>query len=226
LTGLTTAQKREVMRRLKFHRLMSDVEVDQDSHSMRLELSGPLKLFGKTQGYALRIANFFPFLASLPEWEVEAKLTWKGKKVSFIVDEKCGVKTRYARSSGGYIPKEFQLLLDAFHDAEDYQVKPGEDFVHLGKQSYCFPDFVVRKGKKDLAIELFHPWHKGQAKHRIETAARGNAKGLLIGIERSLLKDSDLKSVCDSNPWFAENGFEFSQFPTPTILKRVLNRHV
>ncbi len=225
VTNVSVAQKREIMRRLKFHRLMSDVDVDHDACTMRLELSGPLKIFGKTQGYALRIANFFPFIASLPEWELEAKLTWKGRKVSFVVDEKSGVKTRYGRSGGGYIPKEFQLLLDALNESGDFQLKPGDDFVHLGKQSYCFPDFIVRVGNKDVAIELFHPWHKGQAKHRIEAASRAKSKGLLIGVDRSLLKDSELKSVCDSDPWFADNGFEFSQFPTPNVLKRVINRH-
>ena len=72
VSNVTLPQKRELMRRLKFHRLMSDVEVDKDSNSLTLELSGPLRLFGKAQGYALRIANFFPFVASLPEWKLEA----------------------------------------------------------------------------------------------------------------------------------------------------------
>ena len=88
--NLSIAQKRELMRRLKFNRLMSDVDVNRETNELHLELSGPLKIFGKSQGYSLRVANFFPFIASLPEWKLSAKLTWKGKKVSLELDQDCG----------------------------------------------------------------------------------------------------------------------------------------
>jgi len=225
VSNVTLPQKRELMRRLKFHRLMSDVEVDKDSNSLTLELSGPLRLFGKAQGYALRIANFFPFVASLPEWKLEALITWRGKKVMFSVDHKSGVSTKSARSHGGYVPKEFEQVMESINDAGELRIVPGSDFIHLGKQSYCFPDFVVQSGKKSFGIELFHPWHKGQLKHRIEAASRAKAKNLIIGIERSLLKDPELKALCDGSSWFADFGFEYSQFPTPNVLKRAVTKH-
>ena len=225
VSNVTLPQKRELMRRLKFHRLMSDIEVDKDANSLTLELSGPLRLFGKAQGYALRIANFFPFVASLPEWKLEALITWRSKKVIFAVDHKSGVKTKSARSHGGYVPKEFEQVMESINDAGDLKIVPGSDFVHLGKQSYCFPDFDVKSGKKSFGIELFHPWHKGQLKHRIEAATKSKTKSLLIGVERSLLKDPELKAICDSSPWFAAYGFEYSQFPTPNVLKRAVAKH-
>ena len=225
LSNLTLPQKREVMRRLKFHRLMSDVEVDKDAKSVTLELSGPLRLFGKAQGYALRIANFFPFIASLPEWKLEAVIQWKSKKVLFAVDQKSGVKTESKRSHGGYVPKEFEQVIDALNAEDGLTAAPAEDFLHIGRQSYCFPDLVVKKSKQEFAIELFHPWHKGQFQGRLEAAARVKAKGLLLGVERSLLKDPEVKALCDANPWFQQFGFEYSQFPTPTVIKRVMARH-
>ena len=225
IVNATIAQKRELMRRLKFHRLMSDVDVDHDAGSITLELSGPLRLFGKAQGYALRIANFFPFVASFPEWKLDAVVTWKTKKVAFSIDHKSGVKTKSSRSHGGYIPKEFEQVMTAINEAGEIKIMPGEDFIHLGKQSYCFPDFNIKSGRKSFGVELFHPWHKGQLKHRIEAAARSKAKNLLIGIERSLLKDAEIKKLCEVDPWFIQYGFEFSQFPTPNVIKRAVTRH-
>lgn len=225
VSNLTLAQKRELMRRLKFHRLMSDVEVDQESKSISLELSGPLRLFGKTQGYAIRVASFFPFVASLAEWKLEALVTWKGKKLALSLDQKSGVKTKSARSHGSYVPKEFENVIEAINSSDDMKITSGEDFIHLGKQSYCFPDFSVKSGRKTFGVELFHPWHKGQLKHRIEAAQRVKAKGLLIGVERSLLKDAEIKNLCETNPWFVEFGFEFTQFPTPNVIKRAVARH-
>jgi uncharacterized protein len=225
VTNITIAQKRELMRRLKFHRLMSDVDVDKDAKSITLELSGPLRLFGKAQGYALRIANFFPFVASLPEWKLEALITWRGTKVLFSIDQKSGVATRSSRSHGGYIPKDFEQVMHAINASDEMKIEPGEDFIHLGKQSYCFPDFLVKHGKKSLSLELFHPWHKGQLKQRIEAAEAAKVKGLLIGVERSILKDLILKDFCENNAWFVKNGFEYTQFPTPNVIKRAVTKH-
>lgn len=225
LSNLTLAQKRELMRRLKFHRLMSDVEVDKESSSIRLELSGPLKIFGKTQGYAVRIANFFPFVSSMPEWRLEARVSWKGKKVVLSLDQDCGVSTRSTRAHGSYVPPEFQQVIASLNETADLEVLPGEDFIHIGKQSYCFPDFMVKVGGVVKGVELFHSWHKGQAKHRIETAEKAKTSCLLIGIDRSLMKDPELKSICEKSAWFEKYGFEFSQFPTPGVIRRAVMRH-
>jgi hypothetical protein len=190
-----------------------------------LELSGPLRLFGKAQGYALRIASFFPFIASLPEWKLEAVIQWKSKKLLFALDQKCGVCSHSKRSHGGYVPKEFEHVIEALNAEVDLSAAPADDFVHIGRQSYCFPDLVVNKGGQEFAIELFHPWHKGQLQGRIEAASRVKAKGLLIGVERSLLKDPDIRALCEGSSWFQTYGFEYSQFPTPTVIKRVIARH-
>ena len=225
VTNVTLPQKRELMRRLKFHRLMSDVEVDKDAKSLTLELSGPLRLFGKAQGYALRIANFFPFVASLPEWKLEALITWRGKKVLFSLDQKSGVATKSSRSHGGYIPKDFEQVMEAINASDEMKIEPGEDFIHLGKQSYCFPDFLVKYGKKLVSLELFHPWHKGQLKQRVEAASAAQVKGFMIGVERSLLKDLVLKDFCENNEWYAKHAFEYTQFPTPNVIKRAVTKH-
>lgn len=225
VANITLAQKRELMRRLKFNRLMTEVAVDHEAKSITLELSGPLRLFGKAQGYAIRIANFFPFVASLPEWKLESVISWKGKKTIFSVDQSSGVKTKYSRSDGGYIPKEFEQVMENINAGGDLKIKAGDDFVHLGKQSYCFPDFNVEVGPRVFGVELFHPWHKGQLRQRIEAASRMNFDGLLIGVERSLLKDPEIKSLADTNSWYQKFCFEFSQFPTPNVIKRAVAKH-
>jgi hypothetical protein len=225
VSNLSVPQKRELMRRLKFNRLMSDVEVNRECNELHLELSGPLKIFGKIQGYSLRIAHFFPFIASLPEWKLKSSLTWKGKKVSLELDHSCGVIARSVRGQGGYIPREFQDVLVASADMDGIKMIPGDDFIHLGRQSYCFPDFTVQFKNRELGIELFHPWHKGQAKQRIEAATACKTDRLLIGVDRSLLKDPDLRLLCEKSVWFAKYGFEFSQFPTPNILRKAILRH-
>jgi hypothetical protein len=152
-------------------------------------------------------------------------IQWKSKKVLFSIDQKCGVRSQSKRSHGGYVPKEFEQVIEALNAEDDFSAAPADDFVHIGRQSYCFPDLVVKKSQREFAIELFHPWHKGQLQGRIEAAARVHATGLLIGVERSLLKDPDVRALCDGSAWFQTYGFEYSQFPTPTVIKRVMARH-
>jgi hypothetical protein len=219
-------QKREIMRRLKFHRLMSDVDIDKDANSMKMELSGPLRLFGKTQGYALRVANFFPFVASLPRWSLEAVVKWKNKKVRFVLDETSKIKTKSTRSQGGFVPPEFDQVIKALNRSGELKVESGGDFMNIGSQSYCFPDLIVKHSDKTLGIELFHAWHRGQLKSRLEIAEKSRIQNLLIGVDRSLLKDEDIRKLCEVSAWFQKFGFEYSQFPTPQVLKRAVAKHV
>ena len=220
----TLARKREIMRQLKFQRLMADVSVSPEDKSLTLSISGALQLFGKAQVYGLKVANFFRFAASVPGWSLDAEVRWKGKKLRLEVDGKSGVRSEAKRSGGGYIPEEFDHLINALRKESDMSVEPGSDFVHIGRQSYCFPDLTVTTASGKYAIELFHPWHKHQLKSRIEAAAKAGVSDLIIGVERGLTRDPEIRALADSSEWFQRYGFEFTQFPTVSAVRKAVTR--
>lgn len=225
--GATTAQKREILRQIKFQRLVSEISSVSETGSLEFRLSGPLKIFGSTSGYSTRFANFFPFIASLSQWSLEANVKWKNKQLKLQLDDKSGLKSRSARSQGSYIPPEFQQLMSEFNERQEFSIKAGDEVVHLGKQNVCFPDFVICSPEgRTFAVELFHKGHQSQLVERIAATQAANSENLIIGVDRALLKDKELARRISENNWFQRYGFEFSQFPTPSLLRKAVSRHV
>lgn len=220
--GATLPEKRAFFRQLKFHSLMSEVAVDPEDATMTVFLSGPLKLFHKSTTYGLRLARFILNVLHFKTWEIEATVQLKNKRLQLKLNSDCGVKPR-GRGLTGYVPEEFSDVMRVFNDGDHgWTMEPSEDFIHIGKQSYCFPDFDLFKGKKRFHVELFHPWHKGQVVGRLAALKASKIKHLIVGVDKALLKDKDIQTATEGNSWFETYGFEFSQFPTPRQLLKVV----
>jgi len=226
IKGASTPEKRAFFRQLKFHSLMSQVDVNPDDAALTVQLSGPLKLFQKSTTYGLRLAKFIPNVLFFKYWEIDATIHLKNKYFELKLNQDCGVKPRPgARGLSGYIPEEFVLLEEAFNTMDQgWKLKLSDDFVMIGKQSYCFPDLDLIKDKEIIHVELFHGWHKGQLLGRLQALRPSKVKSLVIGVDKSLLKDKDTQKAVAESPWFKTFGFEFSQFPTPKQILKVLER--
>ncbi|MCX6126773.1 MAG: DUF790 family protein [Proteobacteria bacterium] len=223
IKGATLPEKRAFFRQLKFHSLMGEVAVDPDDATMTIYLSGPLKLFQKSTTYGLRLARFILNVLHLKVWELEATIQLKNKHLQLKLDSECGVKPR-GRGLTGYVPEEFISAMTIFNAGEHgWLMKQSEDFIHIGKQSYCFPDFDLVSGKKHLHVELFHPWHKGQIVGRLAALDSSKIKNLIVGLDKSLLKDKDTFAAQEKSKWFQTYGFQFSQFPTPKQLLKAVD---
>ncbi len=220
--GASVVEKRALFRQLKFHSLMSEVAMDPEDATFTVYLSGPLKLFQKSTTYGLRLAKFIPNLLHLKSWDLEASVQLKNKRMTLKLNSQIDVKPK-GRGLQGYVPTEFSEIMKQFNESDTaWTVKPGEDFVNIGKQSYCFPDFELSNGKKQIHVELFHSWHKGQLKSRLSALEAKKQKGVILGVDKALKKEKDLSKILEESAWFQKNGFEFNQFPTPKQLMKVV----
>ena len=212
---LPTTAKRKFFRALKFHQLLALVNDNNDDGDFRISLSGPLSIFQEAQTYGMRIANFFPNVLHLPNWNLTAEVTIADRKVNLELSEKCGIISHYDQADP-YVPPEMLICLDTFNRTHaGFVAEAGQSFVHLGKQSYCFPDITVtgRAPKSEVHFELFHRWHAGQLEGRLkvlETSAVGN---LRIGVCRALAKTPEIKKLLEQSAFFATHGFVFRDFP-------------
>lgn len=225
LKNLSTGQKREFLNQVKFHRLIASFEVDSVKNCLKINLGGPLDGLSTSAAYGPRLANIFPFIASLPDWGLEANVKWKAKNLRLTLDHKSGIKSSHHRSGGSYIPPEFIQLMEGLNREPGLTVRVGEEFLNLGQENCCFPDFVVKTPRKSFAVELFHGSHKGQIKSRIDSVSRGDVHNLIIGIERSLLKDPEIAQITSRSEWFKAYGFEFNQFPTSSTIRKMVMQH-
>ena len=82
-------------------------------------------------------------------------------------------------------------------------------------ESVCFPDYLLTHstGKK-VAMELFHTWHAAPLQERLQQLDAQNHAPLLLGVNRSLLKNEELAKKVESSPYFSHFGFYFREAPT------------
>lgn len=215
------AERRRFFRCLKFQRLLA--EVAETKAGFSVTLSGPLRLFQQAQSYGLRLANFFPYVLQMKRWEVNAELKMGTKNLSLHLNEKIGVKSHY-REFLPFIPPELTAFIASFNErGQGWTAEVGDDYLHLGDQSYCFPDVSLKGplGEK-VHLELFHKWHSSQLAHRLKTLEANPDQPLVIGVAEEVRSDKACETAISQSKWFNRNGFAFKTFPTPKALLAVL----
>lgn len=210
-------EKRSFFRCLKFHQLLAEVQEGPSNNAFKVSLTGPLSIFTNAQTYGIKLANFFPYVLQLQRWQCQADIEWGRKTYSLNLNEQIEIKSHYKQFSG-YVPKEMSLVIDGFNKmSQDIQIELGGEFVNVGRESYVFSDLTItRKSKsKRIFIELFHRWHTGQLKSRLQMLEQNPIEDLRIGVCKSILKDNDIKHIVENSAWFKRYGFLFNDFPTP-----------
>ena len=212
---------RLIFRRLRFERLLAEMTKD-GSRGFRLEVSGPLSLFGAAQGYGLRIARFFPWILAVPDWELAADLkTRKGSLQLQLKAASCDLRFPF-RGGIGHVPEEFRLFEQSFRGlSSPWEVQGGGHFFNAGEENYCFPDFTFVSGRQKRHMELFHRWHRGQLLKRLNIIIKYPNLPLLLGISRLLKKDDEIIKTVEKAESLGAKVFWFTDFP---LAKAVLSR--
>ncbi len=222
---LSVAQRRELLRSLKFHRLLvtfPDPEWKADSNFI-MEISGPLDLFEKTTLYSMNLASFFPRILHLPEWKLQAELVLKKKPCVVTLTHKQGLRSHYAVRDH-HVPEELSQFTQTFQEVcPDWRVQMATHFFPIGKNAYSCPDFLFEHstGKK-IYLELFHRWHSSQVVGRIEALETTKNPLILLGICKSIAKQKLIQEKLEKSQWFQENGFVFTEFPRAKIVSSLL----
>ena len=216
---------RQLLKYLRFNKLLAKISNDQRSKkTLILKIDGPLSLFVQTQKYGFNLANFFPAILQQPEWVLDAEVRIRKNQVHNLhLDQSCGISSHY-RQFLAYIPDEIQLFSKQLaNKIPDWEITSSADFIPLNGESLCFPDFLLKhsSGKK-VSIELFHKWHVAPLKNRLEQLASQKGAPLLIGINRSLLKDMQLAEQVENSMYFSHYGFFFREAPTISKLRPIL----
>lgn len=220
----TLAEKRCFFRCLKFQRLLS--EFFESDAGLTVSLSGPMQLFQSNQSYGLRLANFFPYILHLPQWQLEAEIKLNGKRFKLSVSDKLKIKSHY-REMSPFIPTELTAFLQVFNTRNNgWLAELSDKHIQIGKQSYCFPDFMLRNASGEIVhVELFHKWHSGQLISRLDALKSSPNVRLMLGVAEELRSNQKIHSALENSQWFNQNGFTFKIFPTPKAVVSAVTRY-
>ena len=223
LSDSMTAELRQLFKYLRFNQLLSTIRKEEELYEITVD--GPLNLFYKTKRYGMNLANFFLAVLHQPKWELTAEIQFRNKRVSRLsLDESCGIKP-ISQQFLAYIPEDIQLFQTMLQNkTEDWQIRPGSQFLPLAGDFYCFPDYqLVHKSGVETAIELFHPWHQGHLIARLNTLAEQKEISLILGVSKELEKKPLIAEALQASEYFSQFGFTFRDVPTMRSLLPILN---
>jgi len=226
LADSMTAELRQLFKYLRFNQLLSTIRKEEERYQITVD--GPLNLFYKTKRYGMNLANFFVAVLHQPKWELTAEIQFRttqsrntGWRLS--LDESCGIKP-ISQQFLAYIPEDIQLFQTMLgNKTDDWQIRPGSQFLPLPGDLYCFPDYqLVHKSGVETAIELFHPWHQGHLIARLNTLAEQRDVSLILGVSKALEKKPLIADALAASAYFSQFGFIFREVPTIRTLLPIL----
>lgn len=187
---------RELFRKLKFRQLLHRIEPLEPS-GYRLEIDGPMSLFGATTKYGLELALSLPALLSCGSLRLKADLRWGKRR------EKLRFEQVYAQPAdepeGAGVRSEVLELLDALTAAKsDFEARLSEDLIDLTERGggVLVPDLELRRrggGEQDrVLVELLGFWSREAVFRRIEAAERGLAQPVLFVVSSRLRVSEEL----------------------------------
>ena len=226
LADSMTAELRQLFKYLRFNQLLSTIRKEGELYEITVD--GPLNLFYKTKRYGMNLANFFIAVLHQPKWELTAEIQFRNKqRYQLSLDESCGIKP-ISQQFLAYIPEDIQLFQAMLENkTDDWQIRPGSQFLPLSGDFYCFPDYqLVHKSGVETAIELFHPWHQGHLIARLNTLSEQKDVSLILGVSKELEKNPMIAEALETSAYFSEFGFTFRDVPTMRTLLPILNSFV
>lgn len=221
---ISFAEERQKLRRffkyLRFFRLLATAR--KDDKNILIHVDGPASILENTLKYGLQLASFFPALCQLEKWKIKSEIKHKERHVRLNLDDESGLKSHFSNLSS-YRPEEIKMFADFFKTHEtNWIIDDTPDFIILDNGEIIFPDFSFtnRENNEIIFLELFHKWHAGQLTKRIEYLSSHQNLKLVLGTDRSLLKnDPILKKSLENIP-----SFTFSAYPGSERVLKILDK--
>lgn len=208
---------RRLLRWLRFCRLVA--EVRRDGEDWELIVEGPAAVLALHKKYGLQLASFLTGVPGLGTWTLEADIETRGRHARLVLSDADPLVSTLP-AAVGWLPPELKSLAADFENDADWEVDLLPLPRHTGTRGLCVPDLTLRgrDGQREVAVELFHPWHAGALDRRLEELRVRPDPGLVLGVDRALLKAPGLKAALEAR----DDVFFFNAYPSARALKKLL----
>jgi predicted nuclease of restriction endonuclease-like RecB superfamily len=179
-------------------------------------IDGPASMLTENKRYGLQLACFFPAVCALRRWQLRAEVEWKGQKRELLLDESSGLVSHYHNFTA-YVPDEIKLFQSHFADTvKHWSIVEHTPFLAGHGNDLIFPDLSFSHCAGLLMhLELFHRWHAGPLRERLDYLRQQPSLPLLLGVDRALCRQrSPLAEELASEPAFADRVFLFRDYPS------------
>lgn len=186
------SQLRELLRQLKFRRLLHRSELSE-KHDLCLTIDGPYSLFESVTKYGLQMALLMPALRASGPFELEADVQWgvRREPLLFRYSHKGEQNdTSYLENEPSEHTDELrQLLANLASMSTRFQARPASTLVDLPGVGICVPDITfvdVAAPKRCVHFELLGYWSRASVWKRVELVEAGLLEPILFGVNQRL----------------------------------------
>lgn len=202
------ARYRQLLRRLKFHRLLHRVE-GSPAEGYVFKIDGPLSLFSATNKYGLQMAMFLPAVLLCRNFSLEAELRWGPRREPrvFRLDHNDGLVSHYA-DPGVHIPPEVRGFEERFRQiAPEWEMAEAAEIVELGRDGVWIPDYVFthRMTGIKVRVEVAGFWKRSAVERLVNLLrARLRSPWLLLVGDRMKVDETEIADLGDAVLRFRE----------------------
>jgi predicted nuclease of restriction endonuclease-like RecB superfamily len=192
--GEKPARYRQLLRHLKFHRLLHRIEGSM-ADGFKLQIDGPLSLFSSTTKYGLQMALFLPALLLCRDFRLDAELRWGPKRDprTFHLESAEGLVSHYA-DAGQYVPAEIAAFVERFRQvAPAWEVAEAAGVVELGREGVWVPDytFVHKPTGTDVLVEVLGFWKKSSLERLLRLLPKLGPPRYVLAISERMKVDEE-----------------------------------
>ena len=167
--GEPPARYRQLLRAVKFHRLICDVE-RTGADAYRFQLDGPLSLFSATQKYGLQLALFLPTLLLCRDFQLQAEVRWgaERKPKTFVLTPKDGLVSHQGET-GMFVPAEVGMFVEMFRKkVADWEIREEPEIVEVAGR-FWVPDFTLvhRATGRAVLLDVLGFWRKSSVERHL-----------------------------------------------------------
>jgi uncharacterized protein len=188
------ARYRQLIRRLKFHRLLYRVEGSmRDGYLFHID--GPLSLFSATTKYGLQVALFLPSLLLCADFRLDAELRWGPRREprSFHLDARDGLRS-HQDDTGTFVPAELTAFVERFRQvAPAWELLESTDIIELGREGVWVPDyrFQHRETGTDVFVEVVGFWKRSSLERLLRLLPEHGPPRYVLAISDRLKVDEE-----------------------------------
>lgn len=197
---------RELFRKLKFRQLLCRIQPLTPS-GYRLEIDGPMSLFGPTTKYGLELALSLPALLSCGKLELRAALRW-GKRRERLSFEQSYAAPLSNDAQAGVRSEVLELLEGLSAARSGWQARLSEELLDLSERGggVLVPDLELSRDGQRVLVEILGFWSRDAVFRRIEAVERGMKSRVLFVVSSRLRVSEELLEGAEAASLYVYKG--------------------
>lgn len=170
----TAQELRAVLRALKLHQLLFDVE-PLDGGALRLTVAGPMGMFQQSTRYGLKLAVLLPSLLACREVKLTARARLRREAGIETVRLDCARDDLPTVEEPPALAVATSLMEDLTHAGPPWTPRPALDILRVPGAGVVVPDLelVHNETGEVVAVEILGFWSRSAVWKRVELVERG-----------------------------------------------------